>query len=366
MKTEPIPQRIAQFLRSCVSSPLNAALTAALIVLVIWTLPDLLRWLVSDAVWTGNSGRDCAGHDGACWIFIQARTDQLLYGSYPAAERWRLGVAALVGSAAIATVASSYRRLRVSTSALMLIAAAIAIGLLMVGGAFRLRYVPTTLWGGVLLTIIIATWTIVTALPLGLMLALARRSGLPVISAIAATFIDLVRSMPLLGLLFLMIVMFPLFVPPGFETDKLMRALIAFTIFNAASFAEVFRGGLQSIPDDQIEGGLSLGLRRWRVTALVVVPQAIAVSVPALVNICIAIVKETTVVLILGLFDFIGVLQAGTADPEWLMAESVRTTAYVFAAFVYWAICFALSRYSLTLERGLPGGAQARQIRPMV
>jgi general L-amino acid transport system permease protein len=361
MKAEPIQNRVVRFLRSCISSPLNALLTAALVALVIWALPDLFRWLVADAVWSGTSGRDCAGHDGACWIFIQARTDQLLYGSYPVSERWRLAIAALVGIGVIATVAGFYRRMRVSTSALMLIAAAIVIGTLMVGGVLGLRYVSTTLWGGVLLTIIIASWTIATALPVGLMLALARRSELPVISAIAATFIDLVRSMPLLGLLFLMIVMFPLFVPPGFETDKLMRALIAFTIFNAASFAEVFRGGLQSVPDNQIEGGLSLGLRRWRVMASIVVPQAIAVSVPALVNICIAIVKETTIVLILGLFDFIGVLQAGTADPEWLMAESVRTTAYVFAALVYWGICFALSRYSLALERGLPAAAQARQ-----
>jgi general L-amino acid transport system permease protein len=366
MKPTATRHRVARFLRSCVSSPLNGLLTGFLIALVIWALPGLMRWLVTDAVWAGSSGRDCAGHDGACWIFIHARTEQLLYGSYPAPERWRLAVAALIGAGVIAVVASFYRRLQVSTTALVLTAAAIAIGVFMPGGVFGLRYVPTTLWGGILLTIIIAAWTIVTALPLGLMLALARRSELPVISAIAASVIDLVRSMPLLGLLFLMIVMFPLFVPPGFETDKLMRALIAFTIFNAASFAEVFRGGLQSVRDDQIEGGLSLGLHRWRVTMLIVVPQAIAVSVPALVNICIAIVKETTVVLILGLFDFIGVLQAGTADPEWLTAESVRTTAYVFAALVYWAICFALSRYSLALERGLPNAAQARQMRPMV
>lgn len=366
MKAAQMQHRVMRFLRSCVSSPLNAALTAAVIAVVIWTAPGVFRWLVADAVWAGNSGRDCAGHDGACWIFIQARTDQLLYGSYPVAERWRLAVAALIGAGFIGTVASFYRRLRVSTAALVLIGAASAICLLMVGGVPGLRYVPTTLWGGVLLTVVIATWTIATALPLGLMLALARRSELPIISGIAAGLIDLVRSMPLLGLLFLMIVMFPLFVPPGFETDKLMRALVAFTIFNAASFAEVFRGGLQSVSGDQIEGGLSLGLRKWRVTALVVVPQAIAVSVPALVNICIAIVKETTVVLILGLFDFIGVLQAGTADPEWLMAESVRTTAYVFAALVYWAICFALSRYSVALERGLPSAAQARQMRPVV
>ena len=214
-----------------------------------------------------------------------------------------------------------------------------------------------------LLTVVIAAWTIVTALPLGLLLALARRSELPIISASAAALIDIVRSLPLVGLLFLVIVMFPLFVPPGFETDKLVRALLAFTMFNAANFAEVFRGGLQAIHRSQIEGGYSLGLPKWRVTALIVVPQVIAVSIPGVVNICIAIVKETTIVLILGLFDFVGVLQAGMADPEWLMAESVRTTAYVFAAFVFWLICFSLSRYSLALERRLPMAKAAQDAR---
>jgi general L-amino acid transport system permease protein len=347
-------QRALAFLRSCVSSPLNIALTIGLLALVVWVLPGLVGWLFVDAVWTGTSGKDCAGHDAACWIFLQARTDQLLFGSYPAGERWRLAVATLLGAAVIFAVARFYHRLSLVTMGLMLAAGAVAIGVLMVGGVFGLRHVPTALWGGALLTVVISVWTIVTALPLGLLLALARRSDLPVISAIAAVIIDTVRSLPLLGLLFLAIVMFPLFAPPGVETDKLLRALIAFTIFNAANFAEVFRGGLQSVPDAQIEGGRSLGLARWRVTALIVVPQAIAVSVPGVVNICIAIIKETTIVLILGLFDFIGVLQSGISDPDWLMADSVRTTAYVFAAFVFWVVCFVLSRYSLSLERRLP------------
>jgi general L-amino acid transport system permease protein len=325
------------------------------VALVVWALPGLVDWLFVDAIWHGTSGRDCAGHDAACWIFLHARTEQLLFGSYPAAERWRLLAAGLVGAGVILTAVRWHQRFRILTMAAMLVAAAIAIGVLMVGGILGLAYVPTNAWGGILLTIVIAAWTIVTAMPLGLLLALARRSHLPVISAIAAAIIDLVRSLPLIGLLFLAIVMFPLFAPPGVETDKLLRALIAFTIFNAANFAEVFRGGLQSVAEGQIEGGRSLGLARWRVTALIVVPQAVAVSVPGLVNVCIAIIKETTVVLILGLFDFIGVLQAGMADPDWLMAASVRTTAYVFAAFVFWVICFALSRYSVALEQRLPG-----------
>ncbi len=234
---------------------------------------------------------------------------------------------------------------------LLLLGCSLAVGILIHGGIAGLPAVPTNRWGGAMLTVVIAAWTIATALPLGLLLALARRSELPAVSLVAGVFIDLMRSLPLVGILFLMIVMFPLFVPPGVETDKLMRVLVAFTLFNAANFAEVFRGGLQAIPHGQVEAGGSLGLPKWQVTSLIVVPQAIAIAVPGLVNLCIAVIKETTIVLIVGLVDFVGVLQAGMSDPDWLMAPSVRTTAYVFAAAVFWSICFALSRYSRVLER---------------
>ena len=316
--------------------------------------PPLFRWLFIDAVWQGASGNDCVGHDAACWIFLKARAEQLLFGTYPPAERWRVAAAVVLGIAV--PVALIRGRLFPTLPAIgaILIGCSIAIGTLLYGGVFGLPVVPTGRWGGALLTIIIAAWTIVTALPLGLLLALARRSELPIVSSVATAFIDLMRSLPLVGILFLMIVMFPLFVPPGVETDKLFRVLIAFTLYNAANAAEVFRGGLQAIPPGQIEAGRTLGLSQWRVTALIVVPQAVAISVPATVNLCISIIKETTIVVILGLFDFVGVLQSGISDPDWLMAESVRTTAYVFAAFVFWVICFGLSRYSLTLERRNP------------
>lgn len=346
--------RVIAFLRSCVSSPLNVLLTAAVIALALWAAPGLLHWLLIDAVWSGTSAKDCAGHDGACWIFLRAHAGQLLYGSYPVGQRWRLAAAAAVGIAAIVAAASGTRRLGVLPAAAILMAGALAIGILMTGGIAGLPYVATSLWGGILLTIVIAAWTIVTALPLGLLLALARQSELPIVSAIAGALIDTVRGLPLIGLLFLVIVMFPLFVPRGFESDKLVRALLAFTLFNAANSAEVFRGGLQAIHRSQIEGGYSLGLPGWRVTALIVVPQVISVSIPGLINICIAIAKETTIVLLLGLFDFVGVLQAGIADPDWLMSQSVRTTAYVFAAIVFWPICFSLSRIGRAIERRQP------------
>lgn len=343
----------SRFLWSCVSSPVNTALTALVLLLAAVTLPDLIKWLIADAAWTGSTAGDCTGRDAACWVFLHVRADQILYGTYPAAERWRVIVALIVALCGMALLTRQRHGFSLSRSLAILAGTALVVAVLMCGGIAGLPVVPTGRWGGMLLTAIIAAWTIATALPLGLLLALARRSELPLVAAIAGGFIDIVRSLPLVGILFLAIVLFPLFVPPGVETDKLLRALLAFTVFNAANLAEVFRGGLQAVPTGHIEAGRSLGLTPWRVTQRIVVPQAVAVSLPGVVNVCIAVVKETTIVLIVGLFDFLGVLQAGLADPEWLAAESARTTAYVFAGLVFWAVCFALSRYSLSLERRL-------------
>lgn len=343
----------SRFLWSCISSPVNAALTASVLLLAAVTLPDLVRWLIVDAVWAGSDVRDCTGRDAACWIFLHARADQILYGTYPETERWRVMAALVVALAGLAALARQRQSFTLARSGAILAGAALVVGVLMYGGVAGLPVVPTSRWGGIMLTVIIAAWTIATALPLGLLLALARRSELPLVAAIATGIIDIVRSLPLVGILFLAIVLFPLFVPPGVETDKLLRALLAFAIFNAANLAEVFRGGLQAVPAGQIEAGRSLGLTPWRVTHRIVVPQAVAISLPGVVNVCIAVVKETTIVLIVGLFDFLGVLQAGLADPEWLAAESARTTSYVFAGLVFWTVCFALSRYSLALERRL-------------
>ncbi|MBV8281721.1 MAG: amino acid ABC transporter permease [Candidatus Eremiobacteraeota bacterium] len=315
-------------------------------------LVELVRWALIDAVWTGTSGKDCVGHNGACWIFLGARTQTLMFGAYPATEQWRVVAAlVLVAAGSLALRMMGRHLLRLYPLVLTLAASSLAIGILIYGGIGDLPVVPTSHWGGAMLTIIIAAWTIATALPLGLLLALARRSELPLISLMTGACIDLMRSLPLVGILFLMIVMFPLFVPPGVETDKLMRVMVAFTLFNAANFAEVFRGGLAAIPNGQIEAGRSLGLSKWQVTGLLVVPQAITITIPALVNLCVALIKETTIVLIVGLIDVVAVLQIGMSDPDWLTAPSVRTTAYVFAAAVFWAICFGLSRYSRTLER---------------
>jgi general L-amino acid transport system permease protein len=348
----PAAAKLTRFVRSCISSPLNAVLTAVIVAVSAAALVELVRWALIDATWSGTSGKDCIGHSGACWIFLGARAQTLTFGAYPPAEQWRVGVAlGLIGAGVLALRVLHRRLPRLYPLVITLTAVSLAVGVLIYGGVAGLPVVPTSRWGGAMLTIIIAAWTIATALPLGLILALARRSTLPLVSLLTGACIDLTRSLPLVGILFLMIVMFPLFVPPGVETDKLMRVLVAFTLFNAANFAEVFRGGLAAIPNGQIEAGRSLGLSKWQVTGLILVPQAITITVPALVNLCVALIKETTIVLIVGLIDFVGVLQIGMSDPAWLMAPSTQTTAYVFAAVVFWAVCFSLSRYSRTLER---------------
>jgi general L-amino acid transport system permease protein len=346
------------FLKSCVASPLNIVLSVLTVVLLVWLMRDLVVWGLIDAVWSGNSARACEGHDAACWVFIRLRFGQLLYGPYPTPERWRVDLVAAIAVLSVAFVLMPWRAdaRRLIGLAVLCLLPFIAAPLL-AGGFAGLRPVPTTDWGGIMLTIVIAAWTIATSIPLGLLLALGRRSELPVIAYACATFIELWRSLPLIGVLFLAVVMFPLFVPQGFESDKLVRALIAFTLFNAAIFAEVFRGGLQAIPHGQREAARSLGLGYWRMTGLVVLPQVLRIVMPGMINTCVSIIKETTVVLIIGLVEFLAVLQIAFADPEWLIGDQIRSTGYLFAALVFWSLCFGLSRYSARIDRKMRASA---------
>jgi general L-amino acid transport system permease protein len=293
-------------------------------------------------------------------VFIRLRFEQLLYGPYPASERWRVNIVAALAVAAIALVLMPMRRTgaRKLTALVALCLLPLLAAPLLAGGFAGLRPVPTTDWGGIMLTIVIAAWTIASSIPVGLLLALGRRSELPVIAYACATFIELWRSLPLIGVLFLAVVMFPLFVPQGFESDRLVRALIAFTLFNAAIFAEVFRGGLQAIPNGQHEAARSLGLGYWRTTALVVLPQVLRIVMPGMINTCVSIIKETTVVLIIGLVEFLAVLQIAFADPAWVIGDQIRSTGYLFAALVFWSLCFGLSRYSARLDRRMRASAR--------
>ncbi|MBF9235288.1 amino acid ABC transporter permease [Microvirga alba] len=341
------------FLRKCISSPLNALITLVILFWLLTTVPPFFDWAVFKAVWNGQSSRDCANVDAACWLFIRLRFQQILYGGYPATEHWRIMLCGATGLVALITLSSPVVRNKVFASLALTIVFPVFAGILLRGGVFGLAPVATAQWGGLMLTLVVALWTIASALPFGLGLALARRSKMPVVANLAIFYIDVMRGLPLVGLLFLAIVLFPLFVPPGVEVNALVRTLIAFSLFNAAIMAEVIRGGIQSVPKGQYEAAISLGLSHWQAMALSVIPQAIRAALPGIVNVSISIMKETTIILMAGMFDFLGVLQGSLIDPDWLIGDQIRQTAYFFAGLVFFVICFSLSRYSVYIERKL-------------
>ncbi|MGO4677345.1 amino acid ABC transporter permease [Bosea sp. 2YAB26] len=348
------------FLRRCISTPLNAAFTAAILIWLGMTLPGLVRWMLVDAVWSGAGPQACAGVDAACWLFIKDRFGQILFGLYPPSERWRPILCLIIAIVGVAMFALPWRRRKALAAFGFTSLYAIVATILLRGGWFGLWPAPTTQWGGIMLTTIVAACTIATSLPVGLALALARRSDLPIVAGLAALYIDVMRGLPLVGVLFLAIVLFPLFAPPGVEINVLLRALIAFSLFNAAIMAEVIRGGLQSVPKGQMEAALSLGLRQRNALVLCVLPQALRAAIPGIVNVSISIIKETTIILIAGLFDFLGVLQGALIDPAWNIGDQIRQTAYFFAGAVFFIICFGLSCYSASIERRLSKGERPR------
>jgi len=281
---------------------------------------------------------------------------QILFGTYPEQELWRIATCGLVALALGVLVALPWRSGKLPAVLAVLVLYPVFAGIMLHGGVFGLSVVPTAKWGGLLLTVVIAAWTIAASLPLGLALALARRSDLPILASLAVLYIDLMRGLPLVGILFVAIVLFPMFVPPGVDVDVLVRTLVAFALFNAANMAEVMRGGIQSVPKAQHEAAMALGLRPWQVMALCILPQAIRAAMPGIVNVSVAIIKETTIVLIAGLFDFLGVLQSGLIDPVWIIGDQIRQTAYFFAGVVFFVVCFGLSRFSARIERRLDVG----------
>jgi general L-amino acid transport system permease protein len=349
---------VRAFLRSCVATPLNVVLTLAVLAFFAAVIPSFIDWALVDAVWSGNGPASCAGTHAACWLFVRLHSDVILFGRYPHSEHWRVELAGVLGLVGVLVILlPGIRRKLELAAALLLVYPAVAAGLLC-GGVLGLPPVPTTLWGGLLLTVVVAAWTIVTAVPFGLLLALGRRSTMPVIATLCARYIDIVRGLPLVGVLFLAVVLLPVFMPPGVDINNLVSALVAFTLFNAATLAEVFRGGLQAVRRHQYEGGASLGLSHGQVMLHIVIPQAISAALPGIVNVCVEIVKETTLLLIVGSLDLLGVLQGGITDPAWLVSDQVRRTAYFFAGVVFWTLCFSLSRYSARIERGMSAGTR--------
>jgi general L-amino acid transport system permease protein len=287
-------------------------------------------------------------------VFVKMRFWQFVYGFYPAGERWRVDVAFVVLALAAAPLFSErVRRARRTAIALVALGPPLAV-VLFAGGIAGLAAVETAKWGGLMLTLIVAGVGIAASLPIGIMLALGRASGLPAIRALSVAFIELWRGVPLITVLFMAAVMLPLFLPEGVSMNKLIRALIGVSLFAGAYMAEVVRGGLEAVPRGQVEAAHALGLGYWRTMGSVVLPQALRVMIPGIVNVFVALFKDTTLVLIIGLFDFLGIIKAALSDPNWL---GFAIEGYVFAAVVFWAFCFSMSRYSARLERRL-GGAR--------
>ena len=337
------------------SSPLNIAITVLCAVLLYYTLPPFIDWAVVHATWSGES-REACNDAGACWVFIRARSGQFTYGLYPEAQRWRVDLAfflliVLVGSQFIPRLPGRRWIGLVTATVYPLVCL-----WLLLGGAFGLPYVETRAWGGIMLTLFMAVFGGLIAFPLGVLLALGRQSSLPLIRLLSVMFIEFWRGVPIITVIFLASILLPIIFPQGMEIDKLLRALIGLALVVAAYMAEVVRGGLQAIPPGQYEGAQALGLGYWRSMRLVILPQALRISIPGLVNEFIALLKNTTLVLIVSLFALLGIVQAALADPKWV---GLTMEAYVFAGLVFWLICFGMSRWSLRLERRV-GAADRR------
>ncbi|MEI9993768.1 MAG: amino acid ABC transporter permease [Rhizomicrobium sp.] len=337
------------------SSVFNSVLTLLILALLAWTIPPLLNWAFFSATWAGTTREACANATGACWPYITQRMGQILYGFYDFDQRWRPDVVYTLGAAGLAWLMIPRIPHKGWAGAAMLTVYPLASYVLLTGGWFGLPVVSTERWGGLLLTLVVAAVGIVASLPLGVILALGRRSTLPVVRIFCVVFIEVWRGVPMITVLFIASSMLPLFLPEGLEFDKLARALIAIALFNAAYMAEVVRAGLQALPRGQYEGAGALGLGYWRATTFVILPQAFKIVLPGIVNNMISMFKDTSLVSIIGFFDLLGVIQTGSSDLDWA-GPNTAVTGYLFAAAIYWAFCFSMSRYSAHLETQLAEG----------
>jgi general L-amino acid transport system permease protein len=340
------------------SSPTNIVLSILCLALIVWVVPPLVRFFLVDAVWSGADGEACTAspanpNPGACWAFVRIWFSYFVYGFYPLGERWRVDVffvALALGFVWLLRLSAPRRDIG---AVYFFVILPILSSLLLHGAPLLgLAVVPTSLWGGILVTVVVAIIGIVFSLPLGILLALGRRSELPVVKAVAVTFIEFVRGVPLITVLFMASVMLPLFVPERLAPDKLVRALIGVALFASAYMAEVVRGGLAAVPRGQYEAAGALGLSYWRMMGLVVLPQALRVTLPNIVNTFIGLFKDTTLVFIVGIFDFLRTIEAARADPKWA-APNIPLTGYAFAALFYFVCCYSMSRYARRMEARL-------------
>ena len=331
------------------SSNINAILSLIVVFILIKYVPSLLNWLFFDANFIGNTKEDCTG-DGACWVFVRVWFNRFMYGMYPDAEQWRINISFLflLGSIGLILILPNKFKKYIIIF-LLFIFPVIALNLIS-GGIFGLKWIETGAWGGLSLTFIVSAFALIFCFPIGVFLALGRRSNLPAIRYSSIGFIELWRGVPLITVLFMSAVMFPMFLPDGTYMDKLMRVIIAITLFEAAYMAEVVRGGLQALPRGQYDAAKSLGMGYWRMHFLIIMPQALKLVIPGIANTFLALVKDTPLIFVVGLLELAGMIGLAKTNPKWL---GMATEGYVFAAFVFWIICFSMSRYSQNLEKKL-------------
>jgi len=346
----PLPGWLPEGLKPLFSGWTNIAITAACAALTFWLAMKLYAWGWADAVFRGDSAA-CRAASGACWAFIADKLDFFIFGFVPAAAHWRVVFVLCLIAGMIA--ASLYRACWGRTLLLAWVGVLVFAALFLHGGIFGLTPAPLRTWSGLVVTVWLAVVALATAYPLGLILALGRLSEMRVVRLLSIAWIELIRGVPLISILFLASIMVPLFLPEGIELEVLVRAQVGFTIFGSAYLAEIFRAGLQSVPKGQSEGASSLALTRWQALRLVVLPQALKAVIPAQVNTFIMIFKDTSLVLVIGVFDLLGTFKASLSDPAWL---GFSTEAYVAGAAFYFAVCFGMSLYSRHLEAALSRG----------
>ena len=350
--------------KNLLATPKDVVLTLIGVALLALILPGSLNFLFFDAAWFGADRAVCAtiaqggiqpdGWKGACWAFVESRFSQFIFGRYPLDERWRV---ILVGVMFVALLVPMLipKAPRKGLNALLLFVIFPVVAFFLLHGGFGLSEVETPLWGGLMVTLILSFVGIAVSLPLGILLALGRRSDMPVIKMICVVFIEVVRGVPLITVLFMANVMLPLFMPTGWTIDNFLRALVGVSLFASAYMAEVVRGGLQAIPKGQYEGADSLGLSYWQKVRLIVLPQAIKLVIPGIVNTFIGLFKDTSLVSIIGMFDLLGIVRLNFTDATWATPVT-PLTGLIFAGFVFWIFCFGMSRYSAFMEQHLDTG----------
>jgi general L-amino acid transport system permease protein len=348
--------------RSLFGSLGDSIMTLVALALLAWALPVAARWLIVDAAWVGSGREACStvaqggvqpdGWSGACWAFVNAKMTQFVFGRYPLQEYWRPIVVFVAFAILLPALLIPKVPRKGLTAILMFGALPVVSTILLVGGVFGLPYVETSLWGGLLVTLTLSFVGISVSLPLGILFALGRRSELPVVRLLSTAFIELVRGVPLLAVLFMASVLMPLFLPQGFTFDKFVRALIGVSLFASAYMAEVVRGGLQAIGKGQFEGADALGLNYAQKMVLIILPQALKLVIPGIVNTFIGLFKDTSLVTIIAMFDLLGIVRLNFSDARW-SSPVTPISGLIFAGFVFWICCFAVSRYSMFVERRL-------------